>query len=64
MNRMNDPRGPEWLEGALSAWASGQPLSEARLDAIAEAATRDVTPELSFEWWRTIFPILRTPRVA
>lgn len=59
MKEMNDPRGPEWLESALSAWAESQPLSETRFEAVAMAAQADAAPEFPFEWWRTIFPTLR-----
>lgn len=64
MNGMNEPRGPEWLEHALNAWADTQPLNEARLDAISEAATRETSSPLSFEWWRTIFPSLKASSAA
>ena len=64
MNGMNEPRGPEWLEQALNAWADAQPLGEARLDAIAEAASREATSPLTFEWWRTIFPSLKASSAA
>lgn len=64
MKGMNEPRGPEWLEQALTAWADAQPLGEARFESIAEAATRETTPALTFDWWRTVFPSLRTPSAA
>jgi hypothetical protein len=64
MNGMNEPRGPEWLEQALNAWADAQPLNGARLDAISEAATREATPPLTSEWWRTIFPSFKAPSAA
>lgn len=65
MREMNDPRGPEWLEGALSAWAASQSLPEASFATIGTAAQFDTMPEtFPFEWWRTIFPTLRKPAVA